>query len=58
MKALVQRVLQASVTVNGELVSSIDKGFLVFFGVEKGDTLKQVDFLAHKIAALRIFFFF
>lgn len=55
MKALVQRVLQASVTVNGELVSSIDKGFLVFFGVEKGDTLKQVDFLAHKIAALRIF---
>lgn len=55
MKALVQRVLQASVTVDGSIVSQIGKGFLVLLGVEKDDTPKQADFLAHKISALRIF---
>lgn len=55
MKALIQRVSQASVEVDGRLVSQIEKGFLVLLGVEKGDTEKQADFLAHKISALRIF---
>lgn len=55
MKVLVQRVSQAAVSVDGKIVSQIARGFLVFLGVEKGDTTKHADFLAHKIAALRIF---
>ena len=55
MKILVQKVLNASVTVNKQLVSQINQGFLLFIGVEKGDTQTQADFLAKKIANLRIF---
>lgn len=55
MKILVQKVLNASVTVNKQLVSQINQGFLLFIGVEKGDTQAQADFLAKKIANLRIF---
>lgn len=55
MKILVQKVLNASVTVNKHLVSQINQGFLLFIGVEKGDTQTQADFLAKKIANLRIF---
>ena len=55
MKALVQRVLEASVTINGSIYSHISNGFLVFLGVEKGDTSDEADFLAKKIANLRIF---
>lgn len=55
MKILVQKVLNASVTVNKQLVSQINQGFLLFIGVEKGDTQNQADFLAKKIANLRIF---
>lgn len=55
MKILVQKVLNASVTVNKKLVSQINQGFLLFIGVEKGDTQTQADFLAKKIANLRIF---
>ena len=54
MKILVQKVLNASVTVNKQLVSQINQGFLLFIGVEKGDTQTQADFLAKKIAKLRI----
>lgn len=50
-----QKVLNASVTVNKQLVSQINQGFLLFIGVEKGDTQTQADFLAKKIANLRIF---
>ena len=55
MKILVQKVLNASVTVNKQLVSQINQGFLLFIGVEKGDTQTQADFLAKKIANIRIF---
>lgn len=55
MKILVQKVLNASVTVNKQLVSQINQGFLLFIGVGKGDTQTQADFLAKKIANLRIF---
>ena len=48
MKILVQKVLNASVTVNKQLVSQINQGFLLFIGVEKGDTQTQADFLAKK----------
>lgn len=55
MKILVQKVLNASVTVNKQIVSQINQGFLLFIGLEKGDTQTQADFLAKKIANLRIF---
>lgn len=55
MKVLIQRVKRASVTINGEIYSSIEKGILALVGIEKGDTLEQVQKLAKKIANLRIF---
>ena len=55
MKILVQKVLNASVTVNGQVVSAIENGYLLFVGVEKDDTTAQADFLAKKVANLRIF---
>ncbi len=55
MKILVQKVLNASVNVEQKTVSAIDHGYLLFIGVEKGDTTSQADFLAKKIANLRIF---
>jgi D-tyrosyl-tRNA(Tyr) deacylase len=55
MKALLQRVKSASVTVNGKKVSQIGQGLLILFGVEKGDSQAQADFLAKKSTNLRIF---
>ena len=55
MKALIQRVKSASVSINQELYSKIDKGILIFLGVEKDDTETQADWLANKISKLRIF---
>ncbi len=55
MKILVQKVLNASVTVNGQKVSKIKNGLLLFVGVEKGDSAPQADYLAKKTANLRIF---
>lgn len=55
MKILIQRVSSASVSIGGELFSSIDKGILALVGVEKGDTLEQVQKAAKKIVNLRIF---
>lgn len=55
MKALIQRVKRASVTINGELYSSIGKGILVLLGVEKSDELENAQRLAQKVANLRIF---
>lgn len=55
MIAVIQRVKQASVTIEGELFSEIHRGILVLLGVEKGDCELQAKFLAEKIAALRIF---
>ncbi len=55
MKALIQRVKDASVTINGELFSSIRQGLLVFLGVEKNDEKINAEKLADKILKLRIF---
>lgn len=55
MRALVQRVLSASVTVDGEITGQIDQGLLVLVCAMQGDTEKQSDWLAAKISKLRIF---
>lgn len=55
MRALVQRVSSASVTVDGEVVSQIGSGLLVLLGVRDGDDEVTCDWLADKVAALRIF---
>lgn len=55
MRAVVQRVSSASVAVGGETVAAIGRGFLVLLGVASGDTDRQAEWLADKIAGLRIF---
>lgn len=55
MKALIQRVKRASVTIEGELFSAINSGILVFLGVEKEDEKENAEKLAQKIVNLRIF---
>lgn len=55
MKALIQRVKRASVSINKELYSKIGVGLLVFLGVEKTDTEENADKLVDKISKLRIF---
>jgi D-tyrosyl-tRNA(Tyr) deacylase len=55
MRAVVQRVLSASVSVEGELISSIGPGLLVLAAVGKGDTEADVSLIANKLCELRIF---
>lgn len=55
MRLVIQRVLNASVTIGGETVSSIGRGLLVLVGVENGDTEADMRWLAGKTAGLRIF---
>ena len=55
MKTVVQRVTRAEVRVGGDLVGRIDRGLLLFVGVEKGDAEADADATARKVAALRIF---
>ena len=55
MRALIQRVSRASVTVEGEVVGAIGPGLLVLLGVRHGDTEREADWLADKIRALRVF---
>ncbi len=55
MKAVIQRVSECSVTVDGKTVGRISAGFLILLGVESGDTQKDAEKLSAKIAGLRIF---
>lgn len=55
MKAVVQRVKQTSLYVDGNLISSIDFGLTVYLGIGQGDCARQAERLAYKIANLRIF---
>jgi D-tyrosyl-tRNA(Tyr) deacylase len=55
MKAVVQRVRHASVTVEGEKLSDIQQGLLILLGVSTNDTKEDIDWLSKKIANLRVF---
>ena len=55
MIALVQRVREASVTVENTTIGAIDRGLLVFLGIHSNDTTAEADWLARKCARLRIF---
>ncbi|MCH5252442.1 MAG: D-tyrosyl-tRNA(Tyr) deacylase [Lachnospiraceae bacterium] len=55
MRLLIQRVTEASVTVEGKVIGQIGKGFLVFWGAKEGDTEKEADYLASKLCKLRVF---
>ncbi|MCK9192165.1 MAG: D-aminoacyl-tRNA deacylase [Sphaerochaetaceae bacterium] len=55
MKCVIQRVKQASVSVEGQLISEIDNGLLIYFGVEKGDDSAKTDYCCNKISKIRLF---
>ncbi len=55
MRAVIQRVSSASVEVDGKVVGSCQRGYLILLGVAQGDTELDADLLCKKIAALRIF---
>lgn len=54
MRAVIQRVLDARLTVDGNLISQIEKGYVIFLGVKKGDTKEDADYFIKKIPPLRI----
>ena len=55
MRAVIQRVTEASCTVEGAITGAIEQGFLVLLGIEDADTQEDLDWLAQKIAGMRIF---
>lgn len=55
MRAVVQRVLSSKVTVEGNVVGEIEKGFNVLLGIHKEDTIEDVNYLTEKIVNLRVF---
>jgi len=55
MKALIQRVKSSEVQIEGKTCGEIGKGLLVFLGVEKGDTEKDLEYLVKKVSHLRVF---
>ncbi|OUS40317.1 D-tyrosyl-tRNA(Tyr) deacylase [Oleispira antarctica] len=55
MKALIQRVTAASVSIDGQIFSEIEQGLVVLLGVEKGDDSAALDKLLHKVSHYRIF---
>ena len=55
MRAVIQRVTEASVTIDGEIVGKIGPGFLVLIGVEEGDGEKDFKYMSTKVPNLRIF---
>jgi D-tyrosyl-tRNA(Tyr) deacylase len=55
MRAVIQRVAEASVTIGGQVVSSIQAGLVVLLGVEESDTQEDIEWLSGKIVRLRVF---
>ncbi|TCD12605.1 D-tyrosyl-tRNA(Tyr) deacylase [Pedobacter frigidisoli] len=55
MRAVLQRVTQASCTVDGDITGQIETGFLVLLGIEDADTNEDLDWLAQKIVGMRVF---
>ncbi len=55
MRVVIQRVKEASVTIEGKVVSSIGNGFLILLGIENEDSKEDIDWLAGKIVKLRVF---
>ena len=55
MRAVVQRVLNASVAIGGTVKGEIGKGYLVLLGIEENDTEKDLDYIAEKLLGLRVF---
>lgn len=55
MRAVVQRVTKSSVTVDDRVTGQIGRGLMVLIGVEEGDTEKDVEYIAKKVSALRVF---
>lgn len=55
MRAVIQRVSHASVTIEGKVKSAIEKGFLVLVGIENADTEEDIQWLSKKICGLRVF---
>ncbi len=55
MRAVVQRVIKSSVSVDGQVTGATDEGLVVLIGVEDGDTDKDVKYIADKVSGLRIF---
>ncbi|ALM09007.1 D-tyrosyl-tRNA(Tyr) deacylase [Sediminicola sp. YIK13] len=55
MRAIIQRVSKASVTVDGEVISKIDNGLLILLGIEEADEQEDLEWLSRKIVNLRIF---
>lgn len=55
MRAVLQRVTQASCTVDGKITGEIGAGFLVLLGIEDADTTEDLQWLAQKIASMRVF---
>ncbi len=55
MRAVIQRVTHASVTIEGEVNSAIEKGILILLGIEEADTKEDIDWLCNKICRMRIF---
>jgi D-tyrosyl-tRNA(Tyr) deacylase len=55
MRALIQRVSKASVTIDGKVKSKIDKGLLILLGIEDADDSSDIEWLCSKISSLRIF---
>ncbi len=55
MRAVIQRVSNASVSIGGKIKSAIEKGMVILLGIEEADTMEDVEWLTGKIARLRIF---
>ncbi|HPH19516.1 MAG TPA: D-aminoacyl-tRNA deacylase, partial [Haliscomenobacter sp.] len=55
MRLVIQRVSEASVTIDGQIKSAIDAGLLILVGIEDADTAEDIDWLCNKVVNLRIF---